>query len=94
MNFTLDQFAPRVGSVFALQADACTELPAELLAARPLPGHAPQGRQAFSLTFRTPLEMQLPQRIYRLRLDDEVVELFIVPTGADAQGLHYQAVFG
>jgi len=51
-------------------------------------------RDAFSIFFRGPLEVMLPQRMYDLVGEsDRLPHLFIVPVGRDAQGYEYEAVF-
>ena len=53
--------------------------------------HHPPG---FSLLFQGPREPVLPQRMYRLNHDRlGEFDLFIVPIGADDEGVHYEAVF-
>jgi hypothetical protein len=53
-----------------------------------------QRRTPFSLIFRGPPAVLLPQRIYRLEHATlGAFELFIVPLGPDAQGLRYEAIF-
>ena len=99
-NFTLETFAPLVGSVFALHADPTTtlELELELVEAAPLgSARAPStepARQPFSLVFRGALTPVAPQRVYQL--DNAALgafELFLVPIGPDEQGMQYQAIF-
>ena len=91
---TLDDFAPLQGECFELHADGPAPLQARLVAALAL-GMAPvSGRQPFSLTFAGPNEPRLPQRIYRLQHPQlPVLDLFLVPVGADAAATRYEAVF-
>jgi hypothetical protein len=53
-------------------------------------------RKPFSILFRNPdRQHYLPQRTYRLvhpHLGG--MDLFLVPLGADAEGMRYEAVFG
>jgi hypothetical protein len=93
--FTLARFEPLVGSRFTLRLDDASALPAQLVEARAGRGRTVDGRQAFSLTFETPPEPALPQRIYRLEHPQlEALELFLVPVAQWPSGLHYEAVFG
>ena len=52
-------------------------------------------RAPFALQFRTPAVMgYVPQRIYALTHSVlGTVEIFLVPLGADADGMRYEAVF-
>ena len=48
----------------------------------------------FTLVFQGPANRVLPQRIYRFESDAlGCFELFIVPSGRDANGIQYQATF-
>ena len=90
----LGDFTPHVGSRFRLESDA-GDLVIELSAAE-AGGVAdgPREDPSFSLTFRGPVEPILPQRIYRL--DHAVMgalDIFLVPIGADSNGVVYEAVF-
>jgi hypothetical protein len=95
-QLTVDDFAPWVGARFELRVEE-RAIVAELAWARsvgerPAPGSV--RRWTFSLGFRTPPEVRLPQRIYGVvhpklgRLD-----LFLVPVQPDGQGNLYEAVF-
>lgn len=91
---TLARFEPLVGSRFTLRLDDAAGLPAELIEARAGRCGAPGGRQPFSLTFAAPPEPTLPQRIYRLEHPQlGAMDIFLVPVGRTATGLHYEAVF-
>jgi hypothetical protein len=51
-------------------------------------------RRSFSLLFRGPQRLYLPQRIYRLEHDAiGALDLFLVPIAPDSQGSLFQAVF-
>lgn len=92
--YTLDRFAPLVGSCFTLWLDDATQLPARLIDARAAASSA-AGCEPFSLTFEAPAEPALPQSIYRLAHPgfDAAMDLFLVPVARSANGLHYEAVF-
>jgi hypothetical protein len=51
----------------------------------------------FSLLFRGPSHLVLPQRIYRFEPESgersEPFEIFIVPVARDGQGTYYEAIF-
>jgi hypothetical protein len=96
---TVEAFAPAVGEVFVLDDERAGRLELELLEARTIERDAPAldtggMRTPFRLLFRGPGEPTLPQRIYRLQHDGiGVLEIFIVPVGRDAAGVHYEAIF-
>lgn len=50
-------------------------------------------QEQFSLIFSGPLELFLPQRIYRLEHDQlGLLDLFLVPIRQDADGYQYEAI--
>src|SRR4051794_6557449 len=98
--FTLASFAPLLGDRFQLVVSGSDVIDLTLLEAdgdRPRSDEqvdAGAGRSPFSIVFRGPLEPVLPQRIYGFRNDTlGSFELFIVPIGADDDGIRYEAVF-
>ncbi len=91
---TLDDFAGLCGERFALLGDDIADLSTELVEATPLGNTTFEGRQPFSLIFAGPASPVLPQRTYRLahaRLPE--LDIFLVPIGADATAVRYQAIF-
>ncbi len=49
--------------------------------------------EAFSLIFRGPLDQQFIQENYNLNHNElGLLKMFLVPIGADAQGVYYQAI--
>lgn len=91
---TADTFAPHVGSRFALSLrDGVLEL--ELYAVEVLRGPPTAPRPPFALRFRTPaVTGHVPQQIYALAHPVlGSLEIFLVPLGADATGMRYEAVF-
>ena len=91
---TVDYFAEVRGERFALMDADASGVSAELIEVEPLRGGASGGRQPFSLIFAGPPAPILPQRTYRLhhRRFPEL-DIFLVPIGADASGVRYQAIF-
>lgn len=91
-DLTLEIVQPRVGGTFTIAAEpAPIELVLKTAAAL---GEWPGGRQPFSLAFRGPGDPVLPQAIYRLEHAElGALEIFIVPTGRDADGTSYEAIF-
>jgi hypothetical protein len=96
---TYDHFAQRRGQRFEVAVAEGPALDLELIEATQggLPGgRGPDGqeRMQFSVIFRGTAEPVLPQGTYQLthaQLGE--LELFIVPIGADAEGVRYEAAF-
>lgn len=91
---TPETFAPHLGSRFAIAlGDGVLEL--ELCAVDALRAAPGAPRAPFALRFRTPAATgYLPQRIYTLAHPVlGALEIFLVPLGADAGGMRYEAVF-
>lgn len=89
---TVDDFHPLQGATFRLRwGDA--EVPLvleEVTAVGKRPGH----RDPFALLFRGPADGVLPQQIHHLTGDGfGEAEIFLVPVGADGDGVLYEAVF-
>lgn len=90
-ELTAHSFSPRVGNEFRLLADGET-IQARL--AEVTIGGRGLHRDQFSLLFRVPLGVGLPQGIYRIDHDEMgSLDLFLVPLGPDAEGPRYEAAF-
>ena len=97
-SFTIHTFSGHVGSKFRVHLDASDPLEVELISATGLGGSAgeepPVRRQPFSLVFRGPGDILLPQRIYPMEHEQiGSFDLFLVPIGPDEKGLRYEAIF-
>ena len=94
-SLTISDFAPRVGELFSIGGADGVSFEAELVEATPVGEAARPGRRVpFSLVFRGPPGVVLPQRIYRVDHPDlGGLDIFLVPIGPDASGMRYQAVF-
>lgn len=94
-RLTFEQFEPEVGSTFTISfTNARFEL--ELREAAALKYHDPKihARHPFSLLFVCPDERLLQQGVYAIEHERlGMLEIFIVPIKADADGVHYEAVF-
>jgi hypothetical protein len=89
-------FAPRVGEAFDVVLAADATAPLTLVEVSPLPAHKFPGmlRDPFSLMFRSPSPVVMPQKIYRLKNEAMgALDIFLVPVGRDQHGTIYQAVF-
>src|SRR3954470_1652709 len=100
-DFSPATFAGREGETFQVSADWPTPLTfrlvevADLRRPQPSPGRAPRRREPFSIVFQGPREPVLPQQIYRMEHAAlGSFDLFIVPIGAEPDGVLYEAVFG
>lgn len=91
-NLSLSDFAEHVNTRFQLRLDPSRSLEMELVEAADR-GSTPRQEQ-FALLFRGPLELFLPQQMYRLKhahLGE--MDLFLVPVGRTSQGFTYEAFF-
>ena len=97
-RLTIEDFSPRVGETFAVDAGDGRSIELVLVEAKTYDadvGAPPEdNRSPFNLKFRGPLEPVLAQQI--CPLDNETLgrlEIFIVPLGHDESGTDYEAVF-
>lgn len=95
-SLTCAAFVPHLHQEFSVQVDDTTAFTMELVEAAEW-GTAPAvegGRLPFSLVFRGPDQVVLPQRIYRMSHPEiGTFDLFVVPISQDADGVRYEAVF-
>lgn len=91
----LEDFADKVGDVFAVSEEGVPAIPLTLTEAEPLTNRLPPNvRPPFSLIFLGKDPRVLPQRIYRLEHKGlGEVAIFLVPIGKNAEGVSYQATF-
>jgi hypothetical protein len=88
---TRDSFAPLLNSQFQLERSSDL-IDMELTEVSEL--RVSRGHEAFSLVFRGPRDMFLPQATYRFNHSAlGAIDLFIVPIGQDEHGLYYEAIF-
>jgi hypothetical protein len=92
---TVETFTPHVGSTFRLELpDGSLDLVLDEAAGVGVEEQPSGARPQFSLSFRGPPQPILPQRIYHLvhpGLGE--LDIFLVPIGAGAEGVTYEAVF-
>ena len=90
-------FAAVLGSAFRLETTPGQVVSATLFEARELVDNRPASaavRQPFSLLFRLPPGVRLPQRIYALEHDQlGRLDIFLVPVRQEAEGLVLEAIF-
>ena len=95
-NFTIETFSEHLGSTFNIHPDDTEQVDVELISATGLGGSTGEeiSRQPFSIVFRGPGDVLLPQRIHKMQHDKiGSFELFLVPIGPDEKGLRYEAIF-
>ena len=96
---TYEHFAGRVGERFDVASGEGSDVPVVLVEAtegteQGGPGPGGEERLQFSLVFRAPASQLWPQGIYTLAHEElGELELFLVPLGADAEGVRYEAAF-
>jgi hypothetical protein len=86
-----DSFVPLLNSQFQV-VQAATQISLELIQVSEL--RSSRHNEAFTLVFRGPSDLFLPQATYQFDHPSlGVCELFIVPIGQDKHGLYYEALF-
>jgi hypothetical protein len=90
-QLSLATFAPRIGKAFQIAAPGQTATEARLTSVRSLGSHG--ARESFSLLFSV-AGWKRPQGIVTLSQEHfGSFEIFVVPVGADPQGMQLEAVF-
>lgn len=90
-DFVVGTFGGHLGEKFRVRVDASSALGLELISATELDEGS--GRP-FSIVFRGPGDVLLPQRIYRMEhAEIGAFDIFLVPIGPDEAGMRYEAVF-
>lgn len=84
-------FEQAIGQAFTIDAGQ-QRISLELSAVTRI-ASSPREGGGFSLMFRGPREIALPQATYRLTGNGVAHDIFIVPVAADAAGRLYEAVF-
>ncbi len=84
-------FEQAVGSVFTAEIGG-RMVSLELTAVRQIAA-SPRTGGGFTLLFKGPRDIGLPQAIYHLTSDAITDDIFIVPVSGDATGYVYEAVF-
>lgn len=95
-QMVFEDFAGKVAQVFVIAERNAPAIPLTLVEAEALSARRgmPGIRPPFSLTFLAKDPRVLPQRIYRLEHDGlGMLEMFLVPSAKDAQGVTYMATF-
>jgi hypothetical protein len=91
-KFTLDTFTPHLNSIFRIKEGDTVVLELQLVEAKDVGTTSRQIQ--FSIIFRGPQNLYLPQSIYNLEHDRlGTFDLFLVPIKRDQEGTHYEAIF-
>jgi hypothetical protein len=92
-DLTPVSFEALLNNRFQLHVDGST-LDLELFEVARLEEHDGPRKQPFSVFFRGPRNVVLPQAIYRVEHERlGALDIFLVPIGPDGQGMRYEAVF-
>ncbi len=88
-------FAPYLNQGFTVRFEPGAELTAQLVEVRETENYSPAPRKPFFIVLRTEQKDRFyPQGIYTIIHPDKgEISLFLVPLGADSQGMQYEAVF-
>ncbi len=95
-KLVFEDFADKVEQIFVVNDVNVPAIPLTLADAELLPARKtmPGIRPPFSLTFLAKDPRVLPQRIYRLEHNGlGMLEIFLVPSAKDVQGVTYLATF-
>jgi hypothetical protein len=85
------EFDKAVGQTFIVEANG-KMVALELSAVKPI-ANSPRDGGGFSLLFKGPREMLLPQATYRFVGSEITHDIFIVPISSDQSSYTYEAVF-
>ena len=91
-QLTHGAFLEQLDSRFRLDLEGTNAIELELTEVSELTSARRQ--EIFSIVFRGPLTVVLPQRMYRLEHDEMgSLDLLLVPIKKDNEGVYYEAVF-
>ena len=91
-------FTPYLNQKFRIQPESVDPIEVELVEVTELGSESPDSegnarRRPFSIVFRGPVGIVLPQRIYQIvHKEMGTLGLFLVPIGPDQAGMRYEAV--
>lgn len=88
-------FAPYLNQYLSVRFEPGADLPAQLIEVKETENFSPAQRKPFFIVLRTEQkDRYYPQGIYTLVHPDKgEISLFLVPLGANSQGMQYEAVF-
>jgi hypothetical protein len=92
-HLTRESLSEQLNTKFRISVEAGQAFELELVEVQ-THGDVPGQAERFSAFFRGPLEHFFPQSIYRMEHEQlGSMEIFIVPTRKDGEGIYYEAVF-
>ena len=92
-KLTIDDFRDRVGDSFLIQVDGECSIQTRLIQVAELGTGVPGGRTPFSVIFQSASTDYVPQRLYDVEHEQlGTLGIFLVPLGADAGGMRYEAI--
>jgi hypothetical protein len=89
-------FSQNLNTKFRVRAEAPRPVELELVEVKGWTSQPEEqkGMERFSVSFYGPEDIYMPQQTYTLEHERMgVFDIFLVPTGRDARGFQYQAVF-
>ncbi|MDV3348304.1 hypothetical protein D0962_21895 [Leptolyngbyaceae cyanobacterium CCMR0082] len=93
-TLTLSDFSSTVGSSFQVCPEPDTSLQLELLEAVELSSSSSARSESFSLLFKGPSDVVLPQKLYSMNHSDlGDLSIFLVPVAGASDGIRYEAIF-
>lgn len=93
---TAADYARNLNTTFRFEAEGLAPIDLKLVAVTPkkIEPHEQAGMERFSAMFTGPLDVFLPQQLYRVSHPDMgEFEIFLVPLGKEADYLRYEAVY-
>ena len=90
------EFTKNLNTIFRVQMDGAKPVDLRLVAVTPRPSDPNEaaGMERFSALFSGPLDLFLPQQIYRMAHEDMgEFEIFLVPIAKEKDGFKYEAVY-
>jgi hypothetical protein len=93
-NLNLATFAENLHTKFQAYVDESNAVEVEMVRAEDTGTNLAAGQEQFSIIFRGPLDVLLPQRTYRLEHPQMgSFDLFLVPIKREEDGFYYEACF-
>ncbi|MDX6696149.1 MAG: hypothetical protein QOF02_3752 [Blastocatellia bacterium] len=91
-NLTLASFAEHLQTTFQASVEGSQAV--ELLMVSATDSGSGPGREQFSIVFRSPPNIFLPQQMYKMEHPQMgTFDLFLVPVRQEADGFYYEAAF-
>jgi hypothetical protein len=95
-SLTEKEFSQHLNTSFRVKLDSPQALELKLVEVKGYPSKPNErsGMERFSVFFRGPADLRLPQHLYQLEHDlMGSFDIFLVPIAGDEKGFQYEAVF-